>query len=170
MPTPTQIQVDDDRSVTLVRSFNAPRPVIWQAFTQTAILARWLLGPPGWTMDLCENLLEPGGGYRWRWRCPDTGQTFGFKGTYGAVEPGQRLIDKQVFDLGDTVLRAGGGAVNAATKNTVLFHDDGPGCRVVTTIRYPAAALRDAVVTQGLGDGMEASYQRLDRLLLRAAA
>ncbi|MBY4891707.1 SRPBCC domain-containing protein [Rhodobacteraceae bacterium N5(2021)] len=166
MPTPAQAYLVGDRSIRIARSFDAPRHVIWQAFTDRTILAQWLLGPPGWAMDLCEIALQPGGGYHWRWRCAETDQTVGFKGTYSVVEPGLRLIDKQVFDLG----ARDGLAAPAATKNVAVFRDDGAGCRVTTTIRYPYAGMRDHVVGQGLCDGVEASYQCLDRMLMRAAA
>lgn len=165
MPTPAQIKLDADRSVLIERGFDAPRHVIWQAFTDGAILSRWLLGPPGWEMEDCQITLQPGGGYRWRWRHAQTGQVFGFNGTYSVVETGARLIDKQTFDQGDHAL-----ASREITKNTVLFTDEGAGARVSTTVRYPDATTRDMVVAQGLCDGMEASYKRLDQMLLRAAA
>lgn len=171
MLLPALLNKDADRSVGITRTFNAPRHVIWQAFTDTEVLAHWLLGPPGWTMMLCEISLKSGGGYRWRWRNAATGEEFGFRGVYSVVEPGQRLIDKQVFDQADHVLSATApSAPIVPTKNTVIFRDDGAGCSVATTVRYPDAATRDAVVVQGLCNGMEVSYRRLDRMLMRAAA
>lgn len=166
MPMPALLTKDTNRSVRIARLFDAPRHVIWQAFTDSTVLTHWLLGPPGWKMMLCEISLHAGGGYRWRWQNEATEQEFGFKGVYSVVEPGHRLIDKQMFDQGGHGLSA-----TAATKNTVVFSDEGQqGCSVATTVRYPDAATRDAVVAQGLCEGMEASYQRLDRMLVRAAA
>ncbi|ABD54823.1 SRPBCC family protein [Jannaschia sp. CCS1] len=160
-----QVEEVADRAVRITRSFPAPRATIWRAFTDKAVLVHWLAGPPGWEMEACDITLQPGGGYRWLWRHPDTGERFGFKGTYRVVEPGRRVIDKQRFDQDGQALPA-----HARTLNTVVFEDEGQGCRVTTIIRYPDQATRDMVVSEGLGEGMELSYQRLERLLLRVAA
>lgn len=165
MPAIAQVTTDADRSVTITRTFDAPRATVWRAFTDGAILARWLPGPPGWTMDRCEISVTPGGGYLWRWRDDRTGQSFGFKGTYLVVEPGVRLVDVQTFDRG-----ARDEPLSGLTKNKILFRDEGHGCRVISKTRYPDTATRDAVIAQGLEQGMEVSYRRLDHMLLREAA
>lgn len=170
MPQPAntsaaQASLVGERRITIARSFEAPRAVIWQAFTDPAVLAHWLLGPPGWVMQVCEVSLTVGGGYRWSWRHPKTGQEFGFKGTYSVVVPETKLVDAQTFDQGDHNLPAG-----KPTQNEVMFKDDGTGCHVSTTIRYPNAATRVMVMAQGIAEGMEASYGRLDRMLLKMAA
>lgn len=172
MPAPTQVLPpppmgfnNADRSVTLMRAFTAPRHVVWQGFTDPAVLAHWLPGPPGWALSHCKVSLVQGGGYLWRWQNPRTGEVFGFRGTYSVVEPEHRLIDKQVMDTGKDPMPRG-----EPIKNTALFEVEGQGCRVTTTIRYPDAATRDLVINGGLVGAMEAAYQRLDRMLLRAAA
>lgn len=169
MPTFTQVLPrlsqgfkDAERSITFARTFDAPRDVVWQGFTDRAVLVQWLPGPPGWEMHVCKISLRPGGGYSWRWRDGQTGAEFGFRGTYSVVEPGRRLIDKQVFDQGMPYAEP--------IKNKVIFEDAGHGCCVTTTIRYPDAAIRDMVVEGGLIDGIETAYEQLDRMLLRAAA
>lgn len=153
------------RSVSFARVFDAPRDMVWQGFTDGAVLSQWLPGPPGWDMHVCKVSLMAGGGYVWRWRDAKTGAEFGFRGTYSVVEPGRRLIDKQMFDAGDHGL-----PLTEPIKNTMRFAHVGLSCRVTTTIRYPDAATRDKIVAGGLIEGVEASYQRLDRMLLRAAA
>lgn len=172
MPPKVQMQLDADCAVCVARSFAAPREVVWRAFTDPIVLAQWMLGPPGWRLDTCEVSLTVGGGYLWRWRDPDTGQGFGFQGTYSVVDPCRTLVDTQIID------QSQGGHVMAPTQNTVVFEDldegdsggFGQGCRVATTIRYADAATRDAIVAQGLGAGMEAAYHRLDPMLIRVAA
>jgi uncharacterized protein YndB with AHSA1/START domain len=48
------IQALGERELTIKRSFNAPRALVFQAFTTPTLLSRWLLGPPGWSMPVCE--------------------------------------------------------------------------------------------------------------------
>ncbi len=51
---PLMIQALGERELTIKRSFNAPRALVFQAFTTPTLLSRWLLGPPGWSMPVCE--------------------------------------------------------------------------------------------------------------------
>lgn len=168
MPDPSEVTLDGDCAVVVTRVFEAPRPLVWRAFTEPAILTRWLLGPPGWEMHVCEVEVKVGGVYRWRWRNTDLGQEFGFTGTYSAVEQGVRLEDQQTFDQGTH-----GVAMGDPTTNIVVFEDvtdaarpgTRPATRVITRIEYPDAATRTMVMSQGMSDGMEMSYTGLDRLL-----
>ncbi len=71
--------------------------------------------------------------------------------------------DAQTFDNGGT-----GAPVGTMTRNHVSFEDDGDGTRVITTVRYPNAPTRFLVMEQGIGQGMELSYRRLDAVLASA--
>ncbi|GAB5446461.1 SRPBCC domain-containing protein [Gymnodinialimonas sp.] len=168
MPDPSDVTLDGDCAVIVTRSFDAPRALVWRAFTEPAILQRWLLGPPGWEMHVCEVEVKVGGSYRWRWRNAELGQEFGFTGTYTAVEIGARLEDRQTFDQGTH-----GVAMGEPTTNIVVFEDvpdaSGPATRVVTRIEYPDAATRTMVMSQGMSDGMEMSYAGLDKVLPQLA-
>lgn len=165
MAMPAQVEKMTDRSVRITRCFRASRPMIWQAFTDPALLVQWLASPPGWDVAVCDIDLKSGGRYQWVWRDPKTGQQIGIVGTYRVVDPMRRLIDKQRLDQDGKVLPS-----HARTLNSVVFEDDGQGCRVSTLIRYPNAETRDMVMDQGLREGMEVSYRRLDHLLPQVAA
>jgi len=56
-----------DRDLLIVRDFDAPRTLVFEAITSPALLQRWLPGP-GWTMPVCEVDLKPGGSFRYVWR------------------------------------------------------------------------------------------------------
>jgi len=171
MPDPALVQLDGDQSVIVERSFTAPRTSVWAAFTNPEVLGQWLLGPPGWDMLECSIDLCVGGGYRWRWRHGDTGEEFGFTGTYSEVQIGARLVDTQSFDQGTHALPlAHALPLGGAMQNSVVFEDDGNGTRVVTCIRYPDVATRDMVMGQGMATGMETSYARLDHVLATSGA
>ena len=70
-----------DREVQVVRSFNAPRTTVYRAFTEPALVRRWMLGPPGWTLPICEMDVRVVGRYRWVWRSETDSSEFGFCGT-----------------------------------------------------------------------------------------
>ena len=61
-----QVSTPSDREVQVTRAFRAPRALVYRSYTEPALLQRWLLGPPGWTMPVCEMDVRVGGKYRWR--------------------------------------------------------------------------------------------------------
>src|SRR6202008_2393478 len=90
-----------DREVTDVRSFKAPRDLVYKADTTPELVKRWMLGPPGWTMPVCEMDVRVGGKYRWRWRRNDDGKEFGFHGEYKEVSAPAKLVNSEFYDPGD---------------------------------------------------------------------
>ena len=87
-----QVTLPSDQEVKVTRSFQAARPLVYRAYTEPALVQRWLLGPPGWSMPVCEMDVRVGGRYRWRWRSDKDASEFGFAGTFREVEPPSRLV------------------------------------------------------------------------------
>ena len=52
MPKPLEVSLPSDREVRIVRSFTAPRRLVWDAHTKPELMQRWMLGPPGWSMPV----------------------------------------------------------------------------------------------------------------------
>ncbi|MEM9754682.1 MAG: SRPBCC domain-containing protein [Pseudomonadota bacterium] len=159
MPTPAEVSEDNDRTLRVIRHFDAPRIQVWRAFTEPAYLTRWLLGPPGWEMHVCEMDVRVGGRYRWRWRHASEGE-FGFSGSYTAVEAGRLLRDRQVYDVGTH-----GVGESAETRNDVMFKDAVTGTQVTSRMEFPTAEGMAQAVATNMTDGMEMSYANLDRVL-----
>ncbi len=68
MPKPVDVTTPSDREIAVARVFDAPRELIWDCHTKPELLKRWMLGPLGWSMPVCEIDLRVGGAYRYRWR------------------------------------------------------------------------------------------------------
>jgi uncharacterized protein YndB with AHSA1/START domain len=160
-----QVTLPSDREVKVTRSFRAARPLVYRAYTEAALVQRWLLGPPGWSMPLCEMDVRAGGSYRWRWRSDKDGSEFGFAGTFREVQPPSRLVHTEMYDPG-TVRDSH--PQNEALV-TVTFAENGGLTTVTTLIDFGSKDARDAAVATGMTDGMELSYQLLDRLLSESA-
>ena len=79
------VTLPNDRDVVVVRAFNAPRALVFDAWTKPELVRRWMLGPPGWTMPVCEMDVRPGGKFNWRWRSEKDGSEFGFTGEFREV-------------------------------------------------------------------------------------
>ncbi|MEK6312132.1 MAG: SRPBCC family protein [Curtobacterium sp.] len=154
-------EVLDDTHVRFTRAFDAPRHVLWRAHTEPDLMRRWLLGPDGWEMTVCENDLTAGGRYRQAWApVGDTeGEPFGFEGENTLVQPERRIVSTEAMT---------GAPYPPNTNDLQLAEVDG-ATLLTLLVTYPSAEQRDAVLATGMTDGMEASYQRLERELLATA-
>jgi hypothetical protein len=75
-----KVTTPTDREIVLTRVFDAPRHLVFDAFSKPELLKRWF-GPHGWSLVVCEVDLKVGGGFRFVLRGPD-GQEMGMRGVY----------------------------------------------------------------------------------------
>jgi uncharacterized protein YndB with AHSA1/START domain len=156
-----QVTLPSDREVKVARSFKAPRALVYRAYTEPELVRRWMLGPPGWSMPVCEMDVRVGGRFRWRWRSDDGANEFGFSGTYREVLPASRIVHTEAYEPGTV----GGPYPGEDAIVTVTFTEDSGVATVTTLIDFGSKEARDGAVATGMTDGMEQSYQLLDRLL-----
>ncbi|MGE0548255.1 MAG: SRPBCC family protein [Kofleriaceae bacterium] len=145
---------EDEISVT--RAFAVPRALVFEAYTNPAVLKRWLLGPPGWELVVCDVDLKIGGSYQWSWRNRE-GFTMGMRGHYRDIVPNERLVATETFD--DPWAPA------EALVTIELDEHDGE-TTVSTTLRYDASEVRDAALRSELQNGMTAGLDRLASVLV----
>jgi len=151
-----KITARGDRELVITRVFHAPKHLVFQALTRPEYIKRWLLGPDGWMMPVCEVDLRVGGKYRYVWRKDKTGQEMGMGGEFREIVPNERLVSTEKFDdpwypgegLGTTILTEKDGV-------TTMTH----------TMRYESKEARDAVLASPMEQGVEASYNRLAEML-----
>ena len=157
-----QVALPTDREVSVSRAFNAGRALVYEAYTTPELVRRWLLGPPGWTMPVCEMDVRVGGKFRWVWRSDEGGSEFGFHGEFREVDAPAKLRHTEAYDPGSV----GGGMGEAGEAMiTVTFAERGGITTLTTLIDYGSKEARDAAMSTGMTDGMEMSYQKLDGLL-----
>ena len=158
---PLEVTLPSDREVRVVRTFNAPRELVYEAHVTPALLQRWSLGPPGWTMPVCEMDVRPGGAYRWRWKSDADGKEFGFYGTFREVNAPARLVHDEYYDPGDI----GGPMPSNDPAIITLEFEEARGITTLTvTMLFASKEARDGAVGSGMTDGMEMGYARLDDL------
>lgn len=159
-----QVTLPSEREVRVERRFKAPRELVYRAHTDPKLVQRWMLGPPGWSMPVCEMDVRVGGSYRWRWRDDEDGKEFGFHGVFTVVEAPARFSHEEHYDPGDV-----GGPMPSegpAIITTELV-EHGSVTILTTTMLFPSKDARDGAVSTGMTDGMEMSYQKLDDLLVK---
>jgi uncharacterized protein YndB with AHSA1/START domain len=161
MPKPLEVTLPSDREVRVTRTFNAPRTLVWDAHTKPELVKKWMLGPPGWTMPVCEMDVRVGGKYRWRWRNDADGKEFGFYGTFLEVKAPARIVHDEYYDPGDV-----GGAMPSSDPAhiTLELSESGGVTTLVSTMRFASKEARDGAVSTGMTDGMEMGYARLDEM------
>ena len=149
----TSYETPTDTQVVITRVVDAPRRIVFDAWTNPKYVPRWLLGPPGWTMPVCEIDLRPGGTWHYVWRRTD-GSEMAMHGSYKEVVPPERLVSTESW-----------GPQWPETVNTLVLAESGGRTTITLTIVYPSREARDAALKTGMKDGMEQGYARLDALL-----
>jgi uncharacterized protein YndB with AHSA1/START domain len=152
-PGITTFTTPTDLEVVVTRVFNAPRRLVFDAYTSCAHLPHWMLGPPGWTMPICEVDLRPGGASRFVWRRSD-GSEMEIRGTYREIVPPERLVQTESW----------GGDWPESVDTLVLTEEDGM-TTLTMTILYPSKEARDAALQTGMKDGMSQGYDLLEEYL-----
>ncbi len=142
-----------DREIRITRSFEAPRASVFEAWTSPEHLPKWMLGPPGWRMTICEIDLRVGGATRVVWEGLD-GKPMEIRSTYREVVVPERLVAVESW-----------GAEWPETVNTEEFEESAGRTTVVLTFLYPTQEARDAALQSGMAEGMEFGFGRLDEHL-----
>ncbi len=143
-----------DREIRITRAFNASRQAVWDAHTKPELLKRWLLGPPGWEMPVCDIDLRVGGQYRYEWYW-DGQMAMALSGTYRAVDAPVHLADTQMFDDNWTQ--------GPADTDIRLVENDGR-TQLTMDIRYASKEARDLALSTPMMEGMETGYVKLESL------
>ena len=155
-----KITKSGDRDLVMTRVFDAPRKLVYDAHTKPALVRQWLLGPPGWTMPVCEMDVRVGGTYRWVWRKETDGSEMGLGGVYREVKAPERIVTTEKFDEA---------WYPGEALNTLVLVEQGGRTTLTQTMRYESPAAREAVIKSGMEQGVAASYDRLEDVLAATA-
>ncbi|HVQ01439.1 MAG TPA: SRPBCC family protein [Candidatus Thermoplasmatota archaeon] len=140
----------------ITREFDAPRELVYRAFTEKKLYAQWI-GPKGNTTKITR--FEPRNGGSWCYVQKDpNGKEYGFHGVYHEVLPPERMIDTFEFEgLPET---------GHVSLETATF-EELPGNRTKLVIHtvFQSVQDRDGMVQTGMEHGMNESFDRLDELL-----
>ena len=154
MSSTLHITTPSDREIAMTRVFDAPRALVFDAFTKPELVRRWLTGPDGWAFAVCDIDLRAGGKYRYVWRkagVPD----MGMGGEFREVVPPERVV--WTFEY---VPLPG----HISVETMTLAERDG---RTLLTVRDQFSSKEDleGMVNSGMESGARESYERLDELI-----
>jgi uncharacterized protein YndB with AHSA1/START domain len=151
-----EVTIPGDHEVVMTRVFDAPRRLVFDAFTKPELIVRWLLGPDGWTMPVCEVDLRVGGKFHYVWRNDTEDQECALHGVYRDIAERERIVHVERFDEAwypdEAII-------------TTAFEETGGSTIVTMTCRYESREGRDLAVEAGMDNGVARSYERLDDVL-----
>jgi uncharacterized protein YndB with AHSA1/START domain len=150
-----KVTTPSDRAIAMTRVFHAPRRLVFDAVTKPELVKRWLLGPPGWTMPVCEIDLRVGGAYRYLWHGPE-GVKMGIRGVFREIAAPARIVVTERFDQA--------WYPGEALVTTELAEESGR-TMLTLTVLYESKEARDAVLKTPMSQGVGMSYDRLEEVL-----
>ena len=156
MMKPLTVELRGEQEVVVTRGFDAPRDLVWECHTKPELVKRWMLGPPGWTMPVCEIDFRVGGKYLHTWRHPSQGE-FSMSGIYREIAQPERIVVNEYYQ-------------DEESRVTQTFAAQGKKTTLTVVMRFASAEKREAAVKTGMTDGMEQGYQRLDEILVEKQA
>ncbi|HEX7746008.1 MAG TPA: SRPBCC family protein [Micromonosporaceae bacterium] len=140
-----------DTEITLSRVFDAPRRLVWEAMTQPQHIKRWW----GRGNDLEVTLdFRPGGSYRYVEHAED-GTDYAFRGEIREIVPQERVVQTFEFE----------GMPGHIAVETMTLEDQDGKTLVVIRSSFSSTEDRDGMLSSGMEDGANASYDALDALL-----
>lgn len=164
-----QITIDKDtKELTVVREFNAPRQMVWDAWTKPELMAKWW-GPRAFTTEIREMDVREGG--VWYYVMHGTGAELKGtdfenmeapgKGFYKEIQPIERIVYEDVFVDKD------GNIMESMPKALVSIHfEENNGKTTMTSVtKYETVEGLKKVVEMGVEQGMGESLDKLDELL-----
>lgn len=149
------LKTEGDRYVVVTRRFAAPPKEVYRAHTEPELIQKWMLGPEGWTMPVCINEARPNGKIRYEWT-NGKGGAFYLTGEYVALEPYSRLVHVERLHLPEPT---------PDNHVETRFDPDGSGTLLTMRMTLPDAETRTRMLASGMEHGMEASYERLERMI-----
>ncbi len=138
--------------IVMTRDFEATADLLFDALTNPRLVQRWLLGPPGWSMPVCEIDLRVGGAWRYLWRSEEKNREFEMHGKFREIVRPKRIVHTEIFEEGEALVTS---RLTSKGKTTTL----------TMTMRFDSREARDGALESGMADGVATSYDRLEEIL-----
>jgi uncharacterized protein YndB with AHSA1/START domain len=149
------LKTEGDRELVVTRRFAASAEAVYRAHTDPKLVQKWLLGPEGWTMPVCISEAVPGGKIRYEWQ-NGKGEGFYLTGEYLELEPYNRIVHVERMYLPDPT---------PDNRVETTFDAEDAGTLMTMRMTLPDPQTRAAMLATGMEQGMEASYQRLEKMI-----
>ena len=153
-----KVTLPTDDQILITREFDAPRELVYTAWTTPELVRRWWHANRG-EMTTCEIDLRVGGGWRYAMVTPD-GFEVGFHGEYREIVPNERIVSTETFEG----LPEGVSEEDGTTVNTATFMEADGRTTLTLLIQAPSKETRDAIVDSGMEAGLQDALDNLERV------
>ncbi len=148
------VTLPSDTEILITREFNAPRHLVWQAYTTPELIKRWWAGERGEVTSV-EVDLRVGG--RWRYVMNATeGFEVAFHGEYREIVPHERLVSTEVFE----------GMPDAQALDTLTLSEAAGRTTMEILVQHEKAEHRDAHINSGMEGGMQEAMDLLEQVAI----
>ncbi|MGH7177468.1 MAG: SRPBCC domain-containing protein [Tepidisphaeraceae bacterium] len=160
-PRNSPVTDDSEREILITRVFDAPRDLVWQAWTDPRHIAQWW-GPRGFTTRVTELDLRAGGAWRYVMTGPD-GTEYPVKGVFREVVPPERIVTSDEFDEGFQAVSSAD--LPRGIVMTCIFDDVGRKTKLTLKVAHASAEERAKHEKMGVVGGWQSSFDCLDEFL-----
>ena len=151
-----KVTLPTDDQILIEREFDAPRHLVYEAFTTPELVKRWWTAKRG-EATVVEIDLRVGGQWRYVMVTLD-GTEVGFHGEYQEVVPDERLVSTEVYEG----LPEGVSEEDAATVNTTTFTESDGHTTLTILVQAKNKTSRDAIIESGMEDGLQDALDLLE--------
>lgn len=148
------VTLPTDEQMLITREFDAPKHLVFEAFTTPELVRRWWHAKRG-EMTVAEIDLRVGGAWRYAMVTPD-GFEVGFHGEYREIVPNERIVSTEIYE-GVPAEEAGDGTLNTAT-----FTEENGRTTLTILVQAPSKQVRDAIIDSGMEAGLQDALDLLE--------
>jgi uncharacterized protein YndB with AHSA1/START domain len=147
-----RVTLPADEQILITREFDAPKEVVYKAFTTPELVKRWWHAKRG-EMTVAEIDLRLGG--KWRYvMVADGGIEVGFHGEYREIVPNERIVSTEVFE----------GYPDEEAVNTATFTEVAGRTTLEILVQHSSKEARDAHIDSGMEAGMQDAFDLLEQV------
>jgi uncharacterized protein YndB with AHSA1/START domain len=147
-----KVTLPTDTQILITRAFDAPKRLVWKAYTTPELVARWWAGERG-KVTSAEIDLRVGGS----WRCvmvAEEGFEVAFHGEYREISEPDRLVNTEIYE----------GAPDGVGLITTTFTEADGRTTMTQLCEYGDKTVRDAVIDSGMEGGMQEALDHLEQV------
>ncbi len=152
-----KVTLPGDRQILITREFDAPKELVYKAWTTPELVRQWWSGERG-EMTVCEIDLRVGGGWRYA-MVANEGFEVAFHGEYRELVPNERMVSTEAFEgIPD--------ADEHASLNTLTLTEVDGRTTLTVLVEHPTQEGRDMHINSGMEGGMQEAMDRLEQVAI----
>ena len=151
------VELPTDEQILITREFDAPKHLVFKAYTTPELVKRWWSGQKG-EVTLAEIDLRVGGAWRYV-MIASAGFEVAFHGEYRELVPNERIVSTEIYEIPDQ-------GDSPPTVNTATFTEVDGRTTLEILVECPSKELRDTIIDSGMESGMQGSMDALEQVAI----